>query len=1759
MTMRQRIAKHELALRDPNLGFIRAFGARIRLFFTYIQYALVHSFTLLFLHPSKSFVALNDPTSDGLWHRSYIEHLAFRNQVRFASLSGFFVLLTASAATFAIVITIFPDRGVSPVYAAALSVNSSNDLDDGTCDASHCSLREAIDAANSNSGSDTITFSGGPYAIQITSRLPILTDNGTTIQGGGLIGLNGASAGSGIVGLDIQADNITIQGLDIGSFSDNGINISSTSDNITIGGSGAGEGNNIFSNGGGGISINGGTGYEIIGNNIGQKSDGTLNENDVVGILITGGSNISIGDASSTQYITDGINIGSNASEVTLYGNVIGMSSAGLTGGLQVNGATLNGDNITFGGTGAGQRNYIVAGTSQGVDAGSTASGLDIIGNYIGVSPDGTSNGNAGHGIKVASASTVTISSNVVAGSSLNGLHIDSISSGTNLISSNTIGVLPSGASGANSGSGIYAETSSNLTISENTIGFNLGSGIEFEGTSATVTKNYVGLSAINDSIPNGKDGITLKEDSTGCLIGGSIGDKNFIGNNGNAGIKVSSSVSGSPTISYNYIGVSVDGTAVAPNLVGIIVAATSDITNNVVSGNEEVGIVLDSDNNTITSNIVGLNATGEAALGNGLYGIHIGAGQSSNSIGLTEQGNIVAGNGEAQILVDTASTDNSIVGNYIGCDITCTSLINPSAKPALGLQGSVNTTVIGNYFGGNTDQSGTTVGTSININSGATGTIIKSNYIGQGTDGSDIAGDGLIGILVHESDGQTIGTIDAGNTIANFVTGIELDGSEQVSMRGNNFSGNTTNVSFLNDANQSVEPPVIRELAVTGASGTSAVSGSVDLYEDGMYKASGESDGTWEIETNLDVAKTITATITDSDGNTSDFGDFSSGPGGDTTAPVSSAAPAGGTYSGTQSITLSATDDTDVAPRIFYTTDGSTPTESSTLYTEAISIVADTTLNFFAVDNAENAEEVHTEVYDIKQDQGGVVSTENIRVKVNGETIHPECASCTVRIEDTTPTFLGLVSKSFIDYIVRLVIFAAAPQEDGTTTLDKVFAENTTIIQNPKNTENALWKITVPEEQALDLGEYVVKVGLRDPDGAVVKPMRKQVTLAVTPPDPVVVSPQALVYTETPTFIGNALNDSRIIARVFQDEVEVGYCQADVVNGEGGTGSFACSLPFDLKVGQYTARINTQDLVSELISQGSEVMFSVSRPVPVLDNVPFSLVSGEVSIQSQYLTTDNTPVFVGLATNDTEVVLVIDGTLLFPANLTNDDSGVGNWDATTSFLEDGIHTAYAVVRSDGVEVSRTDTLQFRIVAPSVRPIIISPVDGARFALGRQIIFTVLGHSGDTAELSLDGSTDISVTSVFSADPSGTGRATFTFSNGLPRGPWVATAVATDSTGKPSLPSDPVSIRVFVPVVTPPTPTIPSDPVEQPTEEPIEEPTNTNEPPVNTNGELTNTNEVPTNTNETPTNVNGVPVNTNETPVNTNEIPTNTNEVPTGNVNETPTETPEEERQPLPEPPPAFSFPEGVEHFPIVDKTPEDLTSEEVAAVRLVLNSYLRSELQILPAEQEGNALYLVTEKTADNQPVLTVSQEVGLETSPALTNTLNSVLRIFGFQQFKQTENVLIFRGTTIPYATVKLTIFSDPIVKIAQADADGRWTMTVAADSLPPGDHSAYVQTSYGEATSDEVQIARFVVVQQERLSNTTWLFIINLGVILVVLLAAIFLQLRKRTQLLEIKKTAIPVESPWNSGSVKLPKKEDQNKKPKGPDDLGDIMGI
>ena len=136
-------------------------------------------------------------------------------------------------------------------------VNTLDDVDDGACTTGHCSLREAINAANALAPGGPlaqIRFDlPAPFIIQPTSALPALTA-AVTLDGasnpGGPVILDGGGAGPGAAGLTLASDGSSISGLEIRAFSGNGISVLDGVHNLLTG-------NSLHDNGGLGIDLGG--------------------------------------------------------------------------------------------------------------------------------------------------------------------------------------------------------------------------------------------------------------------------------------------------------------------------------------------------------------------------------------------------------------------------------------------------------------------------------------------------------------------------------------------------------------------------------------------------------------------------------------------------------------------------------------------------------------------------------------------------------------------------------------------------------------------------------------------------------------------------------------------------------------------------------------------------------------------------------------------------------------------------------------------------------------------------------------------------------------------------------------------------------------------------------------------------------------------------------------------------------------------------------------------------------------------------------------------------------------------------------------------------------------------------------------------------------------------------------------------------------------------------------------------------------------
>ncbi len=171
----------------------------------------------------------------------------------------------------------------------------------------------------------------------------------------------------------------------------------------------------------------------------------------------------------------------------------------------------------------------------------------------------------------------------------------------------------------------------------------------------------------------------------------------------------------------------------------------------NVLSGNGEwSGIRVESSDNVIEGNLIGTNATGQAALGNEWTGITLTAGGKRNRVGGSTVGrrNIISAN-EVGIYVENSGTSqNVIAGNFIGTDASGTSALGNQIGIAL-LGGATD-----NQIGGPTSAEKNVIagnlGDGIAIrDTGTDNNVVIGNQIGAPADGLTALGNQGNGVLV--------------------------------------------------------------------------------------------------------------------------------------------------------------------------------------------------------------------------------------------------------------------------------------------------------------------------------------------------------------------------------------------------------------------------------------------------------------------------------------------------------------------------------------------------------------------------------------------------------------------------------------------------------------------------------------------------------------------------------------------------------------------------------------------------------------------------------------------------------------------------------------------------------------------------------------------------------------------------------------------------------------------------------------------------
>ena len=591
-----------------------------------------------------------------------------------------------------------------------------------TADVGPGSLRAAIYYAtdhpgttvkfNLNSVSDP-GYSNGVFNIHLTGMLPPLAANGLVIDGSTQPGFAGKPLivvdASQIIPETFTSDTVLIysssnqlKNISFTGFDWNGITLEyADATNNTISGCWLGvdaTGMHAAPNAYQGILLAGGASGNVIGGTSALARN-VISGNAQYGVCIT--------DSNTTGNIVLGNYIGTDASGSNALANQL---SGVLIGG----GASGN----TVGGNYALTRNIISGNAQYGIFLTNTT-GNFIYGNYLGVNVGGqTALGNALSGIALFGGSQNSIGGpglgegNVLSGNGNYGLDIRNSVATQNIVQLNLIGL---GAGGTNSvgnalggvhlGSGAQSNTIG-TTLARNVISGNVTAGVFLTEASTSgnlIQGNYIGTDITGtNAFPNTLAGVYLPDGASGNIIGGtSQYARNVISGN-YYGVYIAGTGGGN-VIEGNYIGVTPDGShAVGSAFTGIIlfggttnnlIGGTTSGAANVLSGFWGYGVYVSdagTAGNLVQGNVIGADATGTNALGNGYANILLQLGTTNNVIGGTGAGagnEIAFSGGAGVLLLNAETTNNAIRGNAI------------FNNGFLGINFS-NTTVVANHSG---------------------------------------------------------------------------------------------------------------------------------------------------------------------------------------------------------------------------------------------------------------------------------------------------------------------------------------------------------------------------------------------------------------------------------------------------------------------------------------------------------------------------------------------------------------------------------------------------------------------------------------------------------------------------------------------------------------------------------------------------------------------------------------------------------------------------------------------------------------------------------------------------------------------------------------------------------------------------------------------------------------------------------------------------------------------------------------------------
>lgn len=389
--------------------------------------------------------------------------------------------------------------------------------------------------------------------------------------------------------------------------------------------------------------------------------------------------------------------------------------------------------------------------------------------NYVGT--DGSVALGNGTGVRIDGGALVTIGDstagrhNVISGNLANGISVDSDAS-FNQIVNNRIGTNAAGTAAVPNGYAGIRMFGDDNGVHDNLISGNARFGVEAPGHRNGFYGNRIGTNlAGTAALPNLESGVAYSGDD--LQFGGlADGAGNLVSGNGGSGLSLSGN---GASLAGNRIGTNAAGTAAIPNVTGVrifgadaVIGGESDgDAANLISGNTVTGLELSGTGAHVMRNLIGTNAAGTAAIGNGYAGVQVlGSGHRIGS------GNLVSGNGNYGIQIGSDASDILVQGNYIGVGFDgVTAVPNDTGVSSSGEGVTIGGGVITerNVIAGNSG-SGVVVGGS-NV-------AVLGNHIGLAVGGTAL-GNGGTGLSSHAGPSALL----AGNVISNNGRGIEVSG----------------------------------------------------------------------------------------------------------------------------------------------------------------------------------------------------------------------------------------------------------------------------------------------------------------------------------------------------------------------------------------------------------------------------------------------------------------------------------------------------------------------------------------------------------------------------------------------------------------------------------------------------------------------------------------------------------------------------------------------------------------------------------------------------------------------------------------------------------------------------------------------------------------------------------------------------------------------------------------------------------------------